>query len=159
MTFRWGRTGRAAQKRLLLPEQRHDPPGELRVVHYPSNMPRTRTIKVNGDVGRRVAFGSENISDTALGAGKITVAARDGEPPVSWSAVTTTSVPGVRSAKSIAAATARSKSRISASIFSASLPCDAPSISEPSTISTKPRPTESALWASISSAFCVAQRG
>ena len=32
-------------------------------------------------VGRRMAFGSENISDTALGAGKITVAARDGEPP------------------------------------------------------------------------------
>ena len=81
MTFRWGRTGRAAQKWLLLPEERHDPPGELRVVHYSSNMPRTRTIKVNGDVGRRVAFGSENISDTALGAGKITVAARDGEPP------------------------------------------------------------------------------
>ena len=81
MTFRWGRTGRAAQKWLLLPEQRHDPPGKLRVVHYPSNTPRTRTIKVNGDVGRRVAFGSENISDTALGAGKITVAARDGEPP------------------------------------------------------------------------------
>lgn len=56
MTFRWGRTGRAAQKWLLLPEQRHDPPGKLRVVHYPSNTPRTRTIKVNGDVGRRVAF-------------------------------------------------------------------------------------------------------
>lgn len=60
MTFRWGRTGRAAQKWLLLPEERHDPPGELRVVHYSSNMPRTRTIKVNGDVGRRVAFGSKS---------------------------------------------------------------------------------------------------
>lgn len=59
-------------------------------------------------------------------------------PPVSWSPVMITSVPGVRSAKSSAILTAASKSRISESTVAALLSWPPLSMCDPSIMTEEP---------------------